>query len=316
MKKKYFMPFVLIVLIGVLWLTFAVGTLGAEEVKVTVPPADLPPIIQKAVETIFPDGQLVEIQKELAGENLVQYDAVIRLGWQVFDVEISPEGAILEIKGQKNAGDLPPQKSEKEWTRSFGIENRTFTSTGRNPYFILEPGYQLIFKNATDKLVITVLEDTKTVNGIETRVVEEREWEDDQLAEVSRNFFAVCDRTNDVFYFGEEVDDYKDGKIVGHGGAWLAGQNGASAGIIMPGSFLLGARYYQEIAPDVAMDRAENAQMGLTVDTPAGQLKNCVKVIETSPMEGGESIKLYAPGIGLIADEDLKLVEVKKAGSK
>jgi hypothetical protein len=92
------------------------------------------------------------------------------------------------------------------------------------------------------------------------RVVEEREWQDDELVEVSRNFFARCKETGDVFYFGEEVDLYEDGEIVGHGGAWLAGRDGALPGIIMPGRFLLGSRYYQEVAPDIALDRGENSR--------------------------------------------------------
>jgi hypothetical protein len=41
-------------------------------------------------------------------------------------------------------------------------------------------------------LVITVLNETKVVDGIETRVVEERESEDGELVEISRNYFAVC----------------------------------------------------------------------------------------------------------------------------
>ena len=40
---------------------------------------------------------------------------------------------------------------------------------------------------------------------------------------------------NDIFYFGEDVDDYENGEIVSHGGAWLAGANGSKAGMIMPG---------------------------------------------------------------------------------
>ena len=81
-----------------------------------------------------------------------------------------------------------------------------------------------------------------------TRVVEERETKGSQVVEVSRNFFVICKRTNNVYYFGEDVDIYRDGKIVGHDGAWLAGEGGARFGLAMPGSPLLGARYYQEIA--------------------------------------------------------------------
>ena len=49
------------------------------------------------------------------------------------------------------------------------------------------------------------------------------------------NFFAFDDKTGDVFYFGEEVDFYSNGKIVNHKGAWLAGINSAMPGLIMVG---------------------------------------------------------------------------------
>ena len=89
-------------------------------------------------------------------------------------------------------------------------------------------------------LVITVLNETKVVNGTETRVVEERESEDGELVEISRNYFAVCEPANDIFYFGEDVDDYENGEIVSHGGAWLAGANEYKAGMIMPGKVEVG----------------------------------------------------------------------------
>ena len=65
-----------------------------------------------------------------------------------------------------------------------------------------------------------MLDDTEMVDGIETRVVEEREYEDGKLVEISLNFFAMANETGDVFYFGEDVDDYADGEVVGHGGQW------------------------------------------------------------------------------------------------
>ena len=55
--------------------------------------------------------------------------------------------------------------------------------SGRNDYFILEPGFQLVLEDSTgflgmtdEKLVITVLDETKEIDGILTHVVEEREW--------------------------------------------------------------------------------------------------------------------------------------------
>ena len=69
-------------------------------------------------------------------------------------------------------------------------------------------------------MTITVLNETKLVNGTETRIVEERTIEDGDLAEISDNYFAVCNQTKDIFYFGEDTDFYKDGKIISHNGSW------------------------------------------------------------------------------------------------
>jgi hypothetical protein len=200
--------------------------------------------------------------------------------------------------------------NEPIWQTDFGLTERTLVPTGRNPYFILEPGYQLTLENENEKLVITVLDETREINGVVTRMVEEREWEDDELVEVSKNFFAICEHTQDVFYFGEEVDDYKNGQIVSHDGAWLAGQNGAQAGLIIPGKPKVGLRYYQEMAPDVAMDRAEVISLEVAYRTPARMFSRCLKIQEGTLLHPQEKeFKHYAPGIGLIQDEDLLLTE-------
>jgi len=201
------------------------------------------------------------------------------------------------------------------FTDSFDIDKADLTSTGRNRYFILEPGYQLVLegkeKGRAMMLTITVLSETKMVDGVETRVVEEKETANGQVVEISRNYFAVSKKTGDVFYFGEDVDDYEDGKVVGHGGTWLSGVNGARFGLMMPGTPVPGARYHQEIAPKVAMDRAEIVSLTATLKTPAGKFEKCLKTEESSALEPGKEYKLYAPGIGLILDGKLKLTKVK-----
>ncbi|TAK52179.1 MAG: hypothetical protein EPO24_15375 [Bacteroidetes bacterium] len=202
---------------------------------------------------------------------------------------------------------------DNSFTQSFMQEQCSFTSIGKNAYFILEPGFQLILQGIenqdTTRLVVTVLNETNTVGGIETRVVEENESVNDETIEISRNYFAICQQTGSVFYFGEEVDIYKDGKIKSHEGAWLAeGKN--KAGIIMPGTILLGSKYYQEIAPDVAMDRAEIVSNSETIKTPAGTFNNCLKVEETTPLEPkAKEYKFHASGIGLVKDGELTLVK-------
>ncbi len=228
--------------------------------------------------------------------------------------------AWLTLFAQTNAtAQEPNEPNEAEFTTDFNIESCKFIATGVNPYFILKPCYRLVLEGEDEgeevRVQITVLPKTKMIrlNGIgnvHTRIVEEREWIDDELVEVSRNFFAICKRTNDVFYFGEEVDIFEDGEIVSHEGSWRAGVNGAMPGIIMPGTFLLGSRYHQEIAPGVAEDRAEHVAMGLTIDTPAGEFDNCVEIFETTPLDpNAESTKQYARGVGLVVDDVVRLVD-------
>ncbi len=139
-------------------------------------------------------------------------------------------------------------------------------------------------------MVITVLNETKIVNGTETRVVEERENGD--LVEVSRNYFAVCRPSNDIYYFGEEVDNYDNNVIVGHDGGWQAGINDARAGIIMPGKLEVGYKHYQEVAPGIAEDRAEIISLNGTMVTPAGAFMNVLKTEETNPLKPDERVQV------------------------
>ena len=286
----------------------ALSQAAAQERKVSVSPSDLPPLIRKAIDEAFPQGEILRIEKEVEGKDVGQFDVEIRSGGKEYEVEVSSEGKVIETKERPPAASVAPKK-DKEWTRDFAIEDCDFSSVGANRFFILRPGHRLVLESGTEKVVITVLNDTVMVGKTETRVVEEREYENGELKEVSRNFFAICRKTGNVFYFGEDVDVYSKGKIVRHSGAWRADAKDSQAGLIMPGTILLGARHYQEIAP-TAMDRAEILSTDATLKTPAGTFKNCLRVEETSGLDPGEiCYKTYAPGIGLIQDEDLLLTE-------
>jgi len=298
------------------------GAAEMPEKKVTVKASDLPTAIKKAIKEAFPKGKILAVEKEVQGKDPGQYDVEIQSQGKVYEVEISPAGTLIEAKQISEAAEAVDGGKEKtgdgemKWTSDFQVDKRRFSATGRNRFFSLEPGHQIVIESKSEKVIITVLDETKKIGSVVTRVIEERESEDGKLVEVSRNFFAICKATSDVFYFGEEVDDYKDGKIVDHGGAWRADKKGSKAGIIMPGTVLLGARHYQEIAPN-AMDRAEIIADDVTMKTPAGTFKNCIRVKETSPLEPGSiCYKTYAPGIGLIQDEDLLLTAYSKGAEE
>jgi hypothetical protein len=230
----------------------------------------------------------------------------------------------LILAGPLASGEAAVAAESKEarvWTDRFDPPPCAWSSRGKNDYFILEPGDQAVFEGhegaASIHLEITVLNDTRKVAGVETRIVEERETHNGELVEVSRNFFAVCGPTNDVFYFGEDVDIYKSGKVIDHEGSWTAGEAGARAGLFMPSRPLLGARFYQELAPKVAMDRIEILSDSESLKTPAGEFHDCVKTEETTPLEPGVTdYKVYARGVGMIQDGVLLLTKHGVAASK
>jgi hypothetical protein len=208
--------------------------------------------------------------------------------------------------------------TDAKYSESFNLENCTFSTTGSHPYFILEPGYQLVFEGEDkDKgpvnVTSTVLDQTKVVgDGIVARVVEEKtvNAQTGDVIEITKDYFAICNETNTVVYLGEDVDDYENGKVVGHEGAWLHGSDNARAGLIMPGIILMGSKYYQEIAPDVAMDKAVVVGVNETVNVPAGSFSGVIHITETSDLEPAAAAEenLHAPGVGQIIDGDTKLV--------
>jgi hypothetical protein len=239
-----------------------------------------------------------------------------------------------------------------EFTTEFRLEDCRFLTKGENPFFILKPGYQVVLESEEEKSVETVLDDTKLIDldgrMIKTRVLEERAYEfdvdedtgevEEKLIEISLNWFAICEKTNSVFYFGEWSRDCPGGFDENDGcegesnaGSWEAGKppmddpDGeiAMPGIMMPGTPLLGAKYFQEIAPPVALDRGQIEEMGLAWPEPEDDLAQdeepdftgCIKIIDTNPVAGeceeeGEDAdaKIYCPGIGLVQDQDLELI--------
>jgi hypothetical protein len=50
--------------------------------------------------------------------------------------------------------------------------------------------------------------------------------------------------------------------------------------------------------------------------TPAGAFKDCLRTKEDSAIEKGTSEKVYAPGVGLIKDDEFVLAKIAKTAPK
>ncbi len=203
-----------------------------------------------------------------------------------------------------NCGDDDDDDDDDDMTLNFDPED--FQTTVDNEYFPLTPGTVKTFEGDDGeddlKVVTTVLAETENVAGVDCTVLKEEEWEDGELVEVSLNWFAQEKSTGDVYYFGEAVDEYEDGEIEGHPGAWRVGDNADAPGMIFPGDPQLGDTFNPEAAPDEAEESAEITETGMDYTTPYGDFTDVIKVEEHDLLEDEVEWKLYAPGVGLISE--------------
>ena len=293
-------------------MTITASGCAAREVKVGVD--QTPEAVRKTVQSELVGAELEDIaQKRVNGQTVYETD-IIRDG-RKWEVLIGEDGRIISKLAEGNAEERTADSSqsgqarEPGWRETFDVSKPDLLPQGNNPYLTMQPGRVLRLRNGIDTLSITVLPDIQDVDGVRAGVLEERETKDGKLVEISRNFFATHRGTGDVYYFGEDVDNYKDGKVISHESAWRAGVQGARFGLMIPAKPMVGQRFYQEIAPKVAMDRVEVVSINETVKTLAGTFERCVHLRETTPLEGDVSHKYYAPGIGLIKDDEFELAE-------
>jgi hypothetical protein len=199
-----------------------------------------------------------------------------------------------------------------EWRTDFPVDAANLGISGQNPYFVLTPGHTLHFVEGKVRRTVTVLRQTTVIDGIECRIVEDREERNGQPIEVTRDYYAIDRSTGDVYYFGEDVNVYRGGRIVNHKGSWRSGVQDARFGLMMPGTIKVGDRFMQERAPkQKALDRSEVIGVGEKVVTPAGTFE-CVHFRDSSAIERGSDDKYYAPGIGLVKDGKAVLVKTEQ----
>ena len=146
------------------------------------------------------------------------------------------------------------------------------------------------------------------INGqdVEAMIVEDREFINGAIEEVALDYFAQDDNGT-VYYLGEDVDNYKDGKVVAHEGAWLYGKDTQKMGVVMPAHPRVGQKFQAEVVGKVTTENDRVVSLTEKVTVPGGKFEKCLKVKETNS-DGELEEKLYAPGVGAIKEEDLLLI--------
>jgi hypothetical protein len=149
------------------------------------------------------------------------------------------------------------------------------------------------------RIEVTLMPETRTIEWegrqVETLVSQFISYRDGRILEVAYDYFAQAD-DGSVWYFGEEVDNYGDGRIANHGGAWLAGEDGPP-GMIMPASPQEGDIFRPENIPGLVFEEVVVLETDVATDGPSGEVTGAIRV-EEHLMEGDTEQKIWAPGYG------------------
>jgi hypothetical protein len=182
------------------------------------------------------------------------------------------------------------------------------STTIDNEWFPLEPGTRWTWKGSTQEeegriphsIVFTITDLTKVINGVHTVVGWDRDFSDGELVETELIFLAQ-DKEGNIWHLGQYSETFEEGEFVG-GSAWLAGLEGAKAGIWVKAEPRLEApAYSMGFAPPPYFwdDFAKTFKMGQKTCVPAGCFEEVLVTDEFEPDKpGAHQLKYYAPGVG------------------
>ena len=221
--------------------------------------------------------------------------------------------------------------------KDFSADNFSGSSTSiDNQWLPLAPGSQYILEGTANRggaagshrVVFTVTDVTKSVNGVRTLVIWDRDLQDGELVEEELAFAAQDDDGN-VWNLGEYPEEHEDGKFVGAPSTWLAGQRHAEAGVAMRAAPKEGtSEYLQGYAPEIDFqDKAVVSKERQKTCVPADCYRDVLVIDEWNPKEqpdDGHQFKFHAPGVGVVRvearggveQETLVLTAVRRLGGK
>jgi hypothetical protein len=177
-----------------------------------------------------------------------------------------------------------------------------FTTKIDNPYWPMRPGSRWVYVEheggVTQRDVVTVTHRTRKLAGVTTRVVRDVVTQHGRVIEDTSDYYAQ-DREGTLWYFGERTVEISRGGKRSTEGSWLAGRDGAEAGIVIPAHPQVGMSYRQEYRKGVAEDEGRVLSLDEQVEVPFGHWRRTLMTKDFTRLEPRQlEHKFYARGVG------------------
>jgi len=252
------------------------------------------------------DGRVDKESEKIDGKVIYEAVGKDKDGNEV-DLVVNEEGKLVMTKND-DAADRTQEQAAKAVKALKGVKfshprdiNNPYLPMGTLKADTLE-GKEGAKKIRIERIAKPDVRKTFKIGGqtVEALAVEDREYENGELAEVAMDYFAQSD-DGTVYYLGEDVDEYKKGKLVGHSGSWMLGKDTQKPGIILPGHSKVGDKFKSEDVSKEIHEDDEVMSLSEKVKTPAGTYDNCIKVKEKLA-DGAVEYKYYASGVGVVRE--------------
>ncbi len=192
------------------------------------------------------------------------------------------------------------------------IDPADFVTVIDNPYWPLVQGTTTIFEGEGEHIVVVVTGYTKLAMGVPVTVVRDTAYAKGKVIEDTFDWYAQ-DRAGNVWYFGEDTTEFKNGKPTSKAGSWEAGVDGGLPGIVMLAHPQVGDVYRNEYYAGEAEDLTKVLELGGTITVPAGAFTDTIVTEDWTPLEPDQlEHKTYAPGVGVVAEGPIEDPTVSK----
>src|SRR5215207_10181911 len=212
----------------------------------------------------------------------------------------APSTSAAQQCGTTSGTGCAPKSERVDLARSTFSDPTNVT----NPLFPVSRQESVLMVGQVDgkafRTEVTLLPETRIIEWqgrrVETLVSQYTAYLAGRIHEVAYDFYAQAD-DGSVWYFGEDVFNFKEGVIADTHGTWIAGTDGPAA-MIMPADPKVGDVYRPENIPGFVFEEVTVKAVDQTLEGPLGRVEGGLVIEELHLLDSSTERKTFGPGYG------------------